>query len=112
MDAEAFARRWFLAAVTYFVIGIALGVYMGASGDHSLFVVHAHINLVGWASMALTGLLYKSFPAAAQSRLATWHFWLYQVGAPLMLAAITAIYSGNKALEPLAGIASVVVLVA
>ena len=57
MDAAALSRRWFLAAVTYFVIGIGLGVYMGASGDHSLFPVHAHINLLGWVSMALIGLL-------------------------------------------------------
>jgi hypothetical protein len=111
MDAEYLARRWFLAAVTYFVIGIALGVYMGASGNHSLFVVHAHINLLGWASMGLTGLLYRSFPAAAHSRLAPWHFWLYQVGTPVMLVAITLIYSGNTSAEPIAGIASVVVFV-
>lgn len=111
MNAETLSRRWFLCAITYFVIGISLGVYMGASHDHSLFPVHAHINLLGWASMGLTGLLYRSFPAAAQSALATWHFWLYQLGAPVMLLAVAAIYSGIEKADPVAGAASVVVLV-
>jgi hypothetical protein len=111
MSAEDLARRWFLAAITYFVIGISLGVYMGASHNHAMFPVHAHINLLGWASMGLTGLLYRSFPAAAESRLAVWHFWLYQTGVPLMLLAVAAIYSGVEAADPVAGAGSVVVLV-
>ena len=111
MNAEMLSRRWFLCAVTYFVIGIGLGVFMGASGNHSLYPVHAHINLVGWASMGLTGLLYRSFPAAARSALAAWHFWLYQLGAPLMLLAVAAIYSGYEKADPVAGAASIIVFV-
>lgn len=113
MNAETLSRRWFLCAITYFVIGIGLGVYMGASHDHSLFPAHAHINLLGWASMGLTGLLYRSFPAAAQSALAAWHFWLYQLAVPVLLLAVVAIYTGHAEAEadPVAGAASVVVLV-
>ena len=111
MNAEALSRRWFLCAITYFVIGISLGVYMGASGNHSQFPVHAHVNLLGWASMGLTGLLYRAFPAAAQSVIASWHFWLYQLAVPVLLLAVAAIYSGYVKAEPIAGAASVVVLV-
>ena len=91
MNAEALSRRWFLCAITYFVIGIGLGVYMGATGSHLLSSVHTHISLVGWVSMGLTGLLYRSFPAAAQSALAIWHFWMYQLAAPAMLLAVAAV---------------------
>jgi hypothetical protein len=111
MNADTLSRRWFLCAITYFVIGIGLGVFMGASGNHTMFPVHAHINLLGWASMGLTGLLYRSFPAAAQSALAAWHFWLYQVAAPVMLIGVAAIYSGHADAEPVVGAASIVVLV-
>jgi hypothetical protein len=111
MNAQALSRRWFLCAITYFVIGIGLGVFMGASGDHSLFPAHAHINLVGWVSMGLSGLLYQAFPAAAQSAIAKWHFWLYQLAAPVMLLAVVCIYSGVAQAEPVAGAASVVVLI-
>jgi hypothetical protein len=111
MNAEALSRRWFLCAITYFVIGIGLGVYMGATGSHLLSSVHTHISLVGWVSMGLTGLLYRSFPAAAQSALAIWHFWMYQLAAPAMLLAVAALYAGYEKAGPVAGAASVVVLV-
>jgi len=111
LDSEKLSRRWLLAAVSYFVIGLAYGVYMGASGDHALFTVHSHISLLGWVSMGLTGLVYRSFPAAAQTRLAVWHFWLYQLAAPAMLLAVAALYSGVEGADPIAGVASVVLLV-
>lgn len=111
MDADKLSKRWFVAAITYFVIGVGFGVYMGASGNHALVTVHSHISLLGWASMAITGVLYRSFPAAAQSRLAAWHFWLYQVALPVMLLAVGGLYSGAKDADPVAGVASVVLLV-
>ena len=111
METERLVQRWYLAAITYFVVGISFGVYMGASGDHTLFAVHAHINLLGWASMGLTGLLYKSFPAAAQTKAAVWHFWMYQLAVPVMLVAVAFVFLGNKGMEPVAGITSIVVLI-
>lgn len=50
------ACAWLRLAAVYFAVGVILGVLMGASGDHSLFPLHAHINLLGWVSMALIGL--------------------------------------------------------
>ncbi len=111
MNSEKLSRRWFLVGISYFVVGISLGVYMGASGNHSLFPVHAHINLLGWASMGLTGLLYRSFPSAAETRFAAWHFWLYNLALPVLIVAVAAIYLGKKEAEPAAGIAAVVILV-
>jgi len=109
VDTEKISQRWILAAISYFVIGVGVGVYMGMSGNHALFTVHSHMSLLGWASMGLTGLVYRSFPAAAQTRLAAWHFWLYQLAVPVMLLALAAVYSGAKSAEPVAGIASMVV---
>ncbi|CAN7588421.1 hypothetical protein LJR289_004257 [Pseudoduganella sp. LjRoot289] len=111
MNVDTLSRRWFLCAISYFVVGISLGVFMGASEDHTLFPVHAHINLLGWVAMSLTGLLYRVFPAAAQSVLAVWHFWLFQAAVPLMMAAVAAIYLGHREAGPIAGISSIVVLV-
>jgi hypothetical protein len=110
MNAERLSQRWFLLAVTYFVVGIGFGVYMGASGNHGMFPVHAHINLLGWASMAITGLLYRVFPEAARTRAAAWHFWMYNIATPAMLLAIFALYLGVKQAEPVAGVAAVVIL--
>lgn len=110
MEAESLSRRWFLAAVTYFVIGVGIGVYMGASGRHALFSVHSHLSLLGWVSMALTGFLYRYFPGAARTRLAAWHFWTYQLALPAMLISLAALHSGAKAAEPVVGIASLALL--
>ena len=111
MNAERFSQRWFLLAVTYLVIGLAMGVYMGASGNHSLYPAHAHINLLGWVTMALTGLLYRMFPSAAETRLALVHFWMYNLALPVMLLAVTAIYLGKPQAEPVAGIFAVIVFI-
>ena len=51
----ASTRIWYRLALLYFVTGTGLGVYMGVSQDHTMFPVHAHLNLLGWASLALTG---------------------------------------------------------
>ena len=68
-----------LAAV-YALIGMSLGIWMGVSGDHGQFPTHAHINLVGWVSFAIYGLVYRLYPAAAQSPVAPWHFGLANLG--------------------------------
>jgi len=111
VEAERLSRRWFLAAVTYFVIGVAFGVYMGASGSHVMSSMHSHLSLLGWASMGLTGLLYRHFPGAARTRLAAWHFRIYQLALPAMRLGLVALYSGVKAAEPVVGAASLALLV-
>ena len=49
---------------------------MGSREDFALAPVHAHINLVGWASLALFGIVYRLYPAMGASRLAGLHFIL------------------------------------
>jgi hypothetical protein len=40
-------------------IGMCLGIWMGVSGDHTLGPIHAHLNVIGWLSMAVFGLYYR-----------------------------------------------------
>jgi hypothetical protein len=44
---------WLKLAALYLVIGVAMGIIMGDSQDFTLRPVHAHVNLVGWAILAL-----------------------------------------------------------
>jgi hypothetical protein len=64
------------------IVGVCLGIYMGIAHDFTLAPVHAHINLVGWVSLALFGTIYRAFPELAVSPLARVHFWLAMVSAP------------------------------
>jgi len=103
------SRTWFRLAALYFALGVVLGVAMGASGDHSLFAVHAHINLLGWVSMALFGVIATLHPGMSEGRAAAAQFWTYNLGVPLMLGALTLRLKGVAAFEPLIGVASILI---
>jgi hypothetical protein len=81
--------------------GVSLGIYMGINKDFQLSPVHAHINLVGWASLALFGLIYRAYPELSGSRLAKVHFWL---AAPSALALPFGIYLAAIHQQPLLAI--------
>ena len=100
---------WIKAAVVYFIMGVSLGIYMGASGDHVFIPVHAHFNLLGWVSLALIGLIYRQFPKAGSHRLATVQFWLHNAGLLVAMVLLIGLLRGNTALDPLIGVASVVI---
>jgi hypothetical protein len=92
---------WLKLAVLYLIAGVTLGIVMGASQNFTLRPVHAHINLLGWTTMGLAGLIYSVFPKAGQSRLAKVHFWLLNLAMPVMMVALSLLLMGNVAMEPL-----------
>lgn len=63
-----------LLATVLLICGATLGIVMGAREDFQLVPVHAHLNLAGWASLALFGLTYRVYPELAATRLAAYHF--------------------------------------
>ena len=77
------AIRFIKIAAIDFVIGADLGIYMGGSDRFSFTSAHAHINLLGWVSLALAGLIHRAFPQAGRSGLAAAHYWLKMIGVPL-----------------------------
>ncbi|MEH6460412.1 hypothetical protein [Chitinimonas sp. JJ19] len=109
---HAHAKTWVYLALVYFLVAIFLGVQMGVSQDYALRSVHAHVHLLGWVSLTLTGLVYHFFPHAGQSRMAHVHFWLYNSGTPLMLVALALFARGQGAAQPVIAIGSVMVLLA
>jgi len=98
-------------AVVYLVIGGSLGLGMGITQKFALAPVHAHLVLVGWASLALAGLIYHVYPAASTTRLARIHFWLHNLGLPVFMAGLALVLSGNEAVIPVLAAAATVVLV-
>ncbi|WP_407944843.1 cytochrome-c oxidase [Paenibacillus albiflavus] len=79
---------WLRIAVVYLVIGVCFGMYIGMAELFDLASVHAHINLLGWASLGLAGLMYCLFPAAGTSKLGVTHFWLHNIGLPVMVIGL------------------------
>ncbi len=105
--------QWFLRlSVLYLIAGVSLGIFMAASHDHSMSPVHAHLNLLGWVSMALFAMFYRAWPEAAASRLAKVHFWLYVPAHFVQMVALAALFRGVTAIEPLLGAVSSLVGIA
>jgi hypothetical protein len=110
-SAPAFSRAgivWLKLSVVYLIIGISLGIAMGASQNFTLRPVHAHVNLLGWTTMALAGLIYSVFPKAGESRLARIHFWLLNLALPVMMLALGLVLFGQMAVVPVLGAAEIV----
>ncbi len=103
------AARFVKMAVIYLALGVGMGLVMGMTQSFALAPVHAHVNLLGWASLALVGLVYHAFPAASGTRLAHVHFWLHNLGLPPLMIALALLVTGRPALEPVVGILSIVV---
>ncbi|HUH93093.1 MAG TPA: cytochrome-c oxidase [Casimicrobiaceae bacterium] len=96
-------------AVVYLFVGVALG--MGIAQNFALVPVHAHLLLLGWASLALAGLVYHLYPAAATTRLARAHFWLHNLGLPAFMLTLGLYLLGREPLVPVVAGSAIVVLV-
>lgn len=103
------ARICWVTAPVYALVGMAFGIWMSASGDHTLSPAHGHLNLLGWVSIALYGTFYTLVPQAAESRLARIQVLLAQVGVILIVPGIVMAIRGAG--EGLAKVSSLIVLV-
>lgn len=101
------ARKFFVLALLYAICGMALGLYMGLSQDHSQMPVHAHAMVLGWLMSGFFAFFYHLFPDIGRSPLATAHFWLTAASGIILLLALFMLFSGNVAMEPVAGISSI-----
>jgi cbb3-type cytochrome oxidase subunit 1 len=103
---------WFIRiAVVYLFAGALLGLVMGITQRFTLVPVHAHVLLLGWASLALAGVVYHLYPAASRTRLARMHFWLHNAGLPVFMIGLGLVLSGTASLLPIVAGAAVVVVI-
>lgn len=92
-----------VSAAMYALAGMAFGIVMAASHDHTLMTVHAHLNLLGWVSMAIYGLYYHAVPAAADTRLAKVHVGVATLGLWIMIPGIAMAVLGMTEGPAIAG---------
>lgn len=86
---------WFFAvAPIYVLVGMGLGIVMGATMDFSLAPAHAHLNLIGWVTMALYGTFYALCPNAPP-KLAWATFWLNNVAIVIMFPSLAMVLKGS-----------------
>lgn len=102
------AKICWVTAPIYALVGMAFGIYMSATGDHSLSPAHGHVNLLGWVAIAIYGTFYALAPRAADTWAAKLQVLLAQVGAITIFPGI--IFAIQGAGETMAKVASVIVL--
>jgi len=102
------SHYYFKTAIVFLIIGIAMGLQMSISGNHNVIGAHAHVNLLGWVTMALFGTYFALVPGKAEGRLAMIQYWVYTGGVVVIVPALYFMLLGNEALEPLVAIGSLV----
>jgi hypothetical protein len=100
----------FLIAVAVALVGMAWGIHMAVSQDHSAMPAHAHLNLLGWVSLFLFGMFYRLHPALDAALVARLQIWIWVVGTAVLTVGVAMIHSGRPGGEPFAGVGAIIVL--
>jgi peptidoglycan/LPS O-acetylase OafA/YrhL len=100
----------FQAAVLFVLFGMAWGIQMAISGDHSAFPAHAHNNLLGWVCLFLFGIYYYLHPTLDQSRAAKVQVWIWIVATAILDVGVGLVHTGHPNGDPIAAVGSLIVL--
>lgn len=95
------STAFFAVAVLYAMGGMLMGMFMGATQDFSMRSVHAHINLLGWATLALMGAFFGIAGARAPQKLGWAVLVVANVANLMMLPMVYLISQGRPPIAPL-----------
>jgi hypothetical protein len=90
----ALHNRFFIAGIVFVIIGMCLGIWMGMKESFTYAPVHAHLNLVGWATHFLYGLYYRGEPQLEDRLLPRIQFWCAVLGLVIMAPGIAGAQTG------------------
>ena len=78
--------------------GMIWGIQMGSTQNFTMMPAHAHLNLIGWASLAIMGSFYAVSGKAG--RLGWINFFLSAGAVVVLIPSLAILLAGNKAAEP------------
>jgi cbb3-type cytochrome oxidase subunit 1 len=103
------SAAFFVTGGLFVLMGMFGGMWMGMNEDFRLMPVHAHLNLLGWVTMALYGGFYALTAKTYSKRLAWTNYALSTVGVIVMIPLLAVILlTQNKALTPFMGIGELI----
>ena len=91
------ALSFFATAALCAVGGMIWGIVMAASGDHGMMPAHAHLNLMGWATLALMGTYYGL--SGKGGRVGWINYALSTLGVIVSIPSLALLLAGNQAAE-------------
>ena len=108
-------RSFLVWSLSYAAVGLALGIYMGASHNHVELVTHAHILLIGFVLSLVYAIIHKLWLEKPSRGVANVQFLLHQAAAVTVSVALFLLYGNmlpESTLGPILGIASAGILLA
>jgi hypothetical protein len=99
----------FRAAVLLLLAGMAWGLQMAMSGDHSAFPAHAHLNLLGFVALFLFGIFYRLNPTIEAHRFAVPQAWIWIVSTIVAAIGIGLVHTGHEIGDPIAAVGTLIV---
>ncbi len=93
-------RNYILLGLCWVIAGMIFGIWLGAGNHVNYANSHAHMNLLGFVTSVLFGLLHWAYPALGKSRLAVPQLVVYQVGIVLLIAGKILVDGGTQ-IDPL-----------
>jgi hypothetical protein len=100
---KAIDSAYVVIGALWLLIGMGLGIVMGASHNFQFMTVHAHINLVGFACHSIFGLTYRQWPAMKASGLAPLQFWVFVLATPITLLGLYFTLTGGPEVPTIIG---------
>jgi NADH:ubiquinone oxidoreductase subunit 3 (subunit A) len=107
----AVSRMFFGVAICFLVAGILVGLHMSITHNHQAVGAHAHINLLGWVTMAIFGTYHALNPAGANTGLAKLQFYTYTIGVVIMTPSLYLLVTGSPSMEPVVAASSFIVFI-
>lgn len=87
---------FFAVGILCVLTGMGLGMHMGATQNMTLAQAHAHLNLVGWVTMALYGTFY-ALTAHTMSKTWAWlNFVVATAGTIVMVGSLAMFLQGGN----------------
>jgi hypothetical protein len=103
---------FFTTGGLFVLCGVSLGIWMGANENFTLAPVHAHINLIGWASMGLIGAFYAVAGERAPRKLGWVTYCLMTLGLLVMVPSLALLLLGSKKSLPFLAVSEISVALA
>ncbi|SRR5258706_5247060 len=94
-----FDKKYLILSLCYAAIGMCLGIYMAASQNHSQFVTHAHLLLIGFVVSFIYAIIHKLWLAAPGKTIAMAQFVIHHVATIAMFIGLFIVYGALLPVE-------------
>ena len=88
MTTNRWPHAFFATAALYGMGGMLWGLTMAISDNHATYSAHAHLNLLGWVSLALMGTFYALLGQGVANWIKLVNFTLSNIGVLFMISGL------------------------